>query len=403
VSLFSLSNEVPVDSLLLTQNSHIPAFLGQILAAAHRVPEGHGLQGMLAIAEMLCKAGAGYPILHDITSCLRVGDITFYTPDSDPLTVEVKTRLKGYQSDHRVLEVAVYCVSTPSEDTRWNAILAQMPQEIVVPEDMSVNDQMIQEPQAMEEGLQRQMERMAEIAARQTAQDGEPLRLGERNVYIVQHLTSEQSMHHYDILQELTRDAKAQGFAWRTVDDAFVYTAVYRDTPLWLQEGEQIIPEQRVEDYQRANISIAFPAAAKNFACIYDVFNSPPFVRPFFLYPLPVDIVMDMMWKRPQIIVTINLGKLVAALQAVGVNARLPTNKQESAKLFLPVSLEIPLPDGRKAYGRLRNLQYYGAQITHEFLSLQGFAKLITSTVEVTAEQVIKEGVFDNFYDVESY
>src|SRR5258707_944444 len=46
----------------------------------HRIPEGHGLQGMLAIAEILCNAGAGLPILHDITNCLRIGDITFFTP-----------------------------------------------------------------------------------------------------------------------------------------------------------------------------------------------------------------------------------------------------------------------------------------------------------------------------------
>ena len=367
-------------------------------ADTHRVPEGHGFQGMLAIAEVLYNAGAGFPILHDITSCLRVGDITFYAPNCDPLTIEVKTRLKGHQGDRMILGVEFYCVSTPAEDARWDTVTARIPQEVVVSHDITVDNHTLQQPPAMEEGLQRQLDRMARVTAWQAAQDGKPFQFGERAIGIVRHLTSEQNMHYYDILQELIRDAKSQGFAWRTVDDAFVYTALYNETPLWLLENAQFIPEHRMEDYQRANISIAFPEpeANKNFAGVYDVFDNPPFVWTFFLYPLPADTIIDMMWRRLHIIVTVNLGKLVAALQSIGLDARLPKNKQEFDELFLPVSADIPLPDGTRSYAVFKGLQCYGAQMIHEFLSLRGFIKLVSSTAELTIEQVRKGEVYDN-------
>jgi hypothetical protein len=373
----------------------------------HKVPEGHGLQGILAIAEMLCKAGAGLPILHDITSCLRTGDITFYSPGDDPLTIEVKTRLKGYQGDRMILETKIYCASTPAEDAKWNALAALVPQEISRPQnmqDVTVVDPAFQQPLAMKEKLKRQLGRMAKATALQVVRDGGLLRLGERELAIVKNHNSEQSMHHYDILQELTRDAKSKGFACRSVDDAFVYIAMYRESPLNLLESQQIVLEQwMIEDYQHAGISIAFPEADKNF--IFPgagIFKSPSFVPPFFLYPLPPDIIIDLMWKRLEVVVLINLGKLVAVLQSVGLNARLPKNTQEFEELFLPLSTEILLPDGRKIHGQFVNLQYYGEQIAHEFLSLQGFVDRISAMAEVTVEQAGKEEVYNHIFPPES-
>lgn len=41
----------------------------------------------------------GFPVLHDITDCLRIGDVTFvkYDPELTASTYEVKTRLKEEQ------------------------------------------------------------------------------------------------------------------------------------------------------------------------------------------------------------------------------------------------------------------------------------------------------------------
>jgi hypothetical protein len=50
----------------LAQNEHVP--IG---------PEDHGSRGVLGIAEFLSQEGWGFPLLHDITDCLRIGDVTF--------------------------------------------------------------------------------------------------------------------------------------------------------------------------------------------------------------------------------------------------------------------------------------------------------------------------------------
>ena len=55
----------------------------------------HGSRGVQAIAEALAGAEWGFPLLHDITDCLRIGDLTFVRPTAEHTTIEVKTRLVG--------------------------------------------------------------------------------------------------------------------------------------------------------------------------------------------------------------------------------------------------------------------------------------------------------------------
>ena len=55
-------------------------------------PDDHGSTGMVGAAVALSQR-LGFPLLHDITDILRIGDITFVTPEGRPQTVEVKTKL----------------------------------------------------------------------------------------------------------------------------------------------------------------------------------------------------------------------------------------------------------------------------------------------------------------------
>lgn len=52
------------------------------------------------MAEEMLRRGVGIPLLHDITDCLRVGNITFINPHKTPMTIEVtvKTSLVGESS-----------------------------------------------------------------------------------------------------------------------------------------------------------------------------------------------------------------------------------------------------------------------------------------------------------------
>lgn len=361
----------------------------------HRIPEGHGLQGMLAIAEILFNAGAGLPLLHDITHCLRIGDITFYAPNNNPFTIEVKTKLKEYNEGKMLLAVRTHSVLETAEDKRLEAIYKHIPKELST--SLNTDDYQTEEYtySAIEEELRRQLEKLGRVTAWQSAKDGEPFQLEERTIGIASHIHFDKNMQHYLMIQELVHEAKTQNFACRAVDEAIVYTAFYRDTPLWLIEDLQAIPEKSIPDYQQANISIVFPETERNIALVFNVFNNPSFVHPIFMYPLSPEIVLDLMWQRMQIYVTVNIGKLVDALQTVNIDARLPKNKQELDQLSIPISIEIPLPNGQKLYGQFKGIQHYTAQMVHEFLSLPGFVKLVSHTIATTIEQAKKQEIYD--------
>jgi hypothetical protein len=65
--------------------------------------ESHGSRGMIAIAGYLAGQGWGFPVIHDITDVLRIGDITFVRVNEDSereyKTVEVKTRAELNRRD----------------------------------------------------------------------------------------------------------------------------------------------------------------------------------------------------------------------------------------------------------------------------------------------------------------
>jgi hypothetical protein len=67
----------------------------QIIALCQNAPPGvwagkKGIAAELAVVEQ-ARAVGQFAILHDLTNCLRIGDVTVFTPDGDPETIEVKS------------------------------------------------------------------------------------------------------------------------------------------------------------------------------------------------------------------------------------------------------------------------------------------------------------------------
>jgi hypothetical protein len=75
------------------------------LAENQRVPvppDDERWQGVLALAFSMAKAGYGFPLLHDMTDILRIGDIPFVRPGKPPrpsqfvtVAVRVEDPLRG--------------------------------------------------------------------------------------------------------------------------------------------------------------------------------------------------------------------------------------------------------------------------------------------------------------------
>jgi hypothetical protein len=348
----------------------------------HGIPEGHGLQGILAIAESLSNAGAGFPILHDITNCLRVGDITFYAPSNNPVTIEVKTHLIGSDSTRLSLEVETHYINHDLNDAkRWNDIVAGIPKDLFLLSTEKADSQINNQSQRLlDERLQRQIERMRRAKIWQLVQPNQPFKLGEREQGVKIFIEADKDFHNWNLVHELVDLAKVDGFAARVVDDSFVYYAVYRSSPISYPWTRGTVDSSIFADLPQLMISSSFlfPDPEKNRLWVPTRHGDYPLLMPFFLYPLSFDIIMDMMWGRLAVGVTVNLGKLIKALQEVGFDARLPKDEEEFKRLFLPVSVEVKLANNKPARANLHNLHYFGLQIIYEFLSLEGFVQLVS-------------------------
>ena len=67
----------------------------QIIALCQNAPTGvwagkKGVASELAVVEQARAAGQ-FAILHDLTNCLRIGDVTVFADDGDFETIEVKS------------------------------------------------------------------------------------------------------------------------------------------------------------------------------------------------------------------------------------------------------------------------------------------------------------------------
>jgi len=352
----------------------------------HKVSDEHSLKGLLAIAETLANSGAGFPILHDVTNCLRVGDITFYSPGEDPATIEVKTHLRGSHEGMMSLIVETHQIEMKNNVRR--SIMGSIPKN--VPLSSKIEDdkfKALQLPTQLEERLQRQIERMKRAKIWQSMPNDQPFELGDREEGIKIFMHSEEELHHWDMVQELSIKAKRDGLAMCVVDDAFAYLVVYRESPIaypWVRGTEPDIYEDLADlpSYLVAS-SLLYPEPEKNKLWVPITNKLEPYILPFYLYPFAMDVIMDIMWGRLAICVTVNLGKLVIALQNVGIDARLPKNNDEFSRLFLPAFVKVSLPDSKQVLIELRNLHFYGQKIVHEFLSLKGFVEYVSLMAKI--------------------
>lgn len=364
----------------LTKNQPVPS-----------TTKGLGLKGMLFTAEWLANAGAGFPIIHDITHCLRVGDITFILPPEEPFTIEVKTRLIGREENIAHLQVEWYA---PAEAPRWKTIeakLRQRPLEITeLDEQQPARARKRRTPDAQ---LGRQLSRMHKSRVLQTAQPGVVWEDSGHNQIVLQSSLSA-SAYHGNIIRELAQEAKVSGFASQVVDDALVYVAVYTPTPHvhpYEQDGSPLPYGEKLQASLNAIVPRCAVAEQNHLwfgtSYAYLLGDVPVSIRPFFLYPLPLDLIMDLMWGRLAVIIYVNLGKLVEAIERSGLRTQVPTSPEEFKRQFLPIWTQVDLPNGMRSIGHLAGLPWeFAAKMAYEFLGVDGFVTLAVQAVEALLE-----------------
>jgi hypothetical protein len=361
------------------------------------IPDDLSLKGMLGVAEKMASVGAGFPLINDITNCLRIGDITFIHPDGEALPVEVKTQVANIDEGQGIanLNVTWYYVG---DSERYKSALDNLRKGKMsgtAPDGLTEQRPVVEsakKPLKKPQGrLTRQLKRMSRAGTLQNVKFGEAIEEPGRIPLIPIRFQVTDKSFHWDVVEELARSAKATGYAGRIVDEAFLYTAMYLDKgKLEKESPEVVLPSGEAFAADVKSLTALTPDEQSNicFKGTFDYYTGdiPLGVRPFFAYLLPADLIMDMMWGRLIIVVFININKIVKALETIGVSARPPKNERELSSVFIPISAEVDVPGGKRLYLQGGDLNKIAAGVVFEFLSLEEFVKSVAQMIDVSVE-----------------
>jgi len=253
-----------------------------------------------------------------------------------------------------------------------------------------------------EERLKRQMKRMADAKELQRVRHGDVK--GERRDGIAPRLSIgikiDRREFNWTSLRELVADAKANGFSARPVDDAFLYYAAYSDEPAGYFDSET--KELTFGDHLTKSVANLFPqciGSRQNSAFLMTSIDHnfgdfvPPHFRPYLWYEIPRDSVIDLLWGRLLIVVAVNMGRLIEALEAEDIKAKLVNVRDPKAPFAIEVKRRFRQDIGEfevKAYVSYEQIQRLG----FEFMTLAGFVDQVKQMLEGSIEVATKEEDF---------
>lgn len=334
------------------------------LARNERVPvpqDDHGHRGVQAIAAALSGPEWGFPLMHDVTDCLRIGDITFIKPERSTTTVEAKTRLVAQDEldDGSVSHEYEVSIVSPSA-------LPDVP-----PVDSkSRQNASTRRNSVSDERMERQMRRLHVARSHQTADAGKVHQIDGSPVLSVR--TQEPSSDHADALRRVVRRARRSGYGAESVDNAFFYVAVYdaegfdSERLTWILES---IPADLVssgvlfEEERSRNSLVVFSVPSHEG-------RGPQLFLPYYLLPLPTSSIVDILQGRMMILNIVNAGRVVEALESAGFEVRHPSGHNDLAEGSMVVGTEIEDADGARYRAELHNLKMHLDEMTMEFRSL---------------------------------
>jgi hypothetical protein len=367
--------------VILGGDEHILAALSQNKPVA--VPgDSHGSRGMLLVANHLAEEGWGFPLIHDITDCLRVGDATFIRvlEDSDRSykTIEVKTkaRLKRTLEDEGLteyeyqIEVLSTGALSDEQNTRTVAVSGES-ENLVLHPNRSVRGR-----------IDRQVKRMSTAQLHLTALPNTPIK-EDGGVLALWTAVNGSFATHWKPLQRVVRKARRNGYGSECVDNTFLYAAFYSADGLSpdsmshdLLRHDLLNPALLVEDGDQVNaLSIAAippPQRVGAYLCL-----------PFYLYPIPRSSVCDIIHGRLIIFVAFNEGRLAECLEQAGFNVEI--DYKAKGKPFV-VDASVTAKDGSQYRVRLPDLRRYFDGIIYGFRGREALKKAVQAMVNAGAD-----------------
>lgn len=367
------------------------------LSRNHRVPvsasEDHGSRGALIIAGYLPSQGWGFPILHDMTDCLRVGDITFVKPDKSIQTVEVKTRLVDERPNSDGTTHLEYQVT----------LLAarEIPEALISTANNNQSDE-VSPSSPMATGrprhrIERQIERLQHAQIQQDAKDniltdvpGRPPLMAIR----VEHNHS----RHDDTFRRIVRKARRNGYASETVGNAILYAAFYRRAGV---EEETIKDDRLASDLTSSGILFEDAEKERNrilISAIPDENSSGPATYlPYYLYSLPKTSIDDILFGRLIVVAITNMGRVVKNLEDSGFAVQYGDSGVQAEEAICGIAsvYSDKYIEGQRVLFDFAGLGRHVNEMIHEFESPDHFVNILDSMFSAASsarEEMLKSG-----------
>jgi hypothetical protein len=352
-------------------------------------PDSHGNRGMLLMASHLANQGEGFPLIHDITDCLRIGDVTFVRMSAgferSYETVEVKTRAKLKRQieaqnlveyEYRIQAISADSFNTDKADP-VNLQAAEF-EPIMSPPERSVSRH-----------VGRQLKRMSTARLHQTAEpyvlireDGEyPALWAPVNAPVTEHWKS---------LQRVVRKARRNGYASECVDGTFLYVALY--SPEGLSPESMAYSSQLRADLSNPALLVEGGAGANvlSIALIPPLEQANPHLfLPFYLYPIPRSSICDILRGRMIILVCTNEGRLAEVLEEAGFSVEFNSKVKHGP---LRVTGSVTADDGAEYRVQSPNLRHYLDEIIYEFRGRDSIVQAAKAVFDAAANVIAKPG-----------
>lgn len=324
--------------------------------------KSHGSEGMLAISAHLATEGWGFPLIHDVTDAMRIGDVTFIKPENQHRTIEVKTRHLGTTTDQDGKELTQYDVTISflgSRDPELEGITEQT---------SPVEDRGMEVISMPERGQPRSDRRIVQ----QTRRMANVLALKEANLDTVFEVNGKRTIAtrldspsgpHWKAIQDLINKAKHEGYASTTLDASCMYAALYEKHGLTsdLPKSEQIL-----HDVKRFMTPTGKHPNSLSFSTIPEEEGRGAHLHlPFYLYDIPNEAISDLIHGRLIITAFINPGNIATAIEQDGVEVTVPPGKDPLSSMIF--SYTATDEHGNKYRAEVHELGLHIREYIYEF------------------------------------
>ncbi|MDT3443147.1 hypothetical protein [Pseudofrankia sp. BMG5.37] len=305
---------------------------------------------LIVVAQQLANTRNVFPLLHDVTDVLRIGDITFIDVHDSRRrhsTVEVKSRVIEERIDQgkRSLECRVSLISPTSLDHLiagdWTPDIDDSPvdQSLGPAEENSG-------PTKNNPRTARQIKRMSRAFRLQNAIDGELVEI-EGELPSLSIPVKSGIDPDWQLVDRLLQRARLVGYAFEQLDDAVGVAAFYSRDEVNVQT---VIDTHILKDIEGMALQAGLPGSLAIFS-IPDVERERPALHlPFHLYPIPLNNRIDLAAGRLAIFIFLMTGPVYNALEAAGFTVVQPTENPASTPPYLLVSKYVDYPNE----GRIR-------------------------------------------------